>query len=131
MGGSGLPTACKCRDVVVLLTRLLWDARCSGTLIPASCVFYVTNQLGFDVGTALSHGTASRQACSLPVHRVRCGAQMASALGEAGSLMALRCQPAEALPPVALPPHLRLWGVDSGIRHRCFQPQIVQGLAGY
>ncbi len=45
-------------------------------------------------------------------------AQMASALGEAGSLMALRCQPAEPLPPVALPPHLRLWGVDSGIRHR-------------
>lgn len=33
--------------------------------------------------------------------------------------MALRCQPAEPLPPVALPPHLRLWGVDSGIRHRC------------
>ncbi|KAK9833328.1 hypothetical protein WJX81_006760, partial [Elliptochloris bilobata] len=43
--------------------------------------------------------------------------QMASALGEAGSLMALRCQPAEPLPPVALPPHLRLWGIDSGIRH--------------
>ena len=33
--------------------------------------------------------------------------------------MALRCQPAEPLPPVALPPHLRLWGIDSGIRHRC------------
>ena len=62
---------------------------------------------------------------------MRCGAQMASALGEAGSLMALRCQPAEPLPPVALPLHLRLWGVDSGIRHRCFQPQRVQGLAGY
>lgn len=50
--------------------------------------------------------------------RVGYGAQMASALGEAGSLMALRCQPAEPLPPVALPRHLRLWGVDSGIRHR-------------
>ncbi len=47
------------------------------------------------------------------------GTQMASALGEAGSLMALRCQPAEPLPPVELPPHLRLWGIDSGIRHRC------------
>ena len=44
--------------------------------------------------------------------------QMAAALGEAGALLALRCQPAEVLPPVALPAHIRLWGVDSGIRHR-------------
>ena len=44
--------------------------------------------------------------------------QMASSLGAAGSLLALRCQPAEVLPPVALPPHVRLWGIDSGIRHR-------------
>jgi L-arabinokinase len=44
--------------------------------------------------------------------------QMTSALGEAGSLLALRCQPAEMLSPVSLPPHIRLWGVDSGIRHR-------------
>lgn len=44
--------------------------------------------------------------------------QMTSALGEAGSLLALRCQPAEMLPPVSLPHHIRLWGVDSGIRHR-------------
>ncbi|BDA43718.1 probable galactokinase at C-terminar half [Coccomyxa sp. Obi] len=43
--------------------------------------------------------------------------QMTSALGEAGSLLALRCQPAEMLPPASLPPHVRLWGVDSGIRH--------------
>ena len=47
--------------------------------------------------------------------------QMAAALGEAGSLLALRCQPAEVQPPVALPPHIRLWGIDSGIRHRCAQ----------
>ncbi len=45
--------------------------------------------------------------------------QMTSALGEAGSLLALRCQPAEMLPPASLPPHVRLWGIDSGIRHRC------------
>ena len=43
--------------------------------------------------------------------------QMASALGRAGALLALRCQPAEVEPPVAVPPHLRFWGVDSGIRH--------------
>jgi galactokinase len=44
--------------------------------------------------------------------------QMTSALGEAGKLLALRCQPAEMLDPVALPPNIQLWGVDSGIRHR-------------
>lgn len=49
-----------------------------------------------------------------------CGAmdQLTSALGQAGSLLALRCQPAEMLDPVALPPSIRLWGIDSGIRHR-------------
>ena len=44
--------------------------------------------------------------------------QMTSALGQAGALLALRCQPAEMLDPVALPPSIRVWGIDSGIRHR-------------
>ena len=44
--------------------------------------------------------------------------QMTSALGQAGALLALRCQPAEMLDPVAVPPSVRLWGIDSGIRHR-------------
>ena len=43
--------------------------------------------------------------------------QMASALGESGWLLALKCQPAEVEGAVPLPPHLRFWGVDSGIRH--------------
>lgn len=43
--------------------------------------------------------------------------QMASALGEAGWLLALRCQPAEVEGPVHIPSHIRFWGVDSGIRH--------------
>lgn len=40
--------------------------------------------------------------------------QMASALGEEGRLLALRCQPAEVEGTVAMPGHLRFWGVDSG-----------------
>lgn len=44
--------------------------------------------------------------------------QMTSALGQAGTLLALRCQPAEMLDPVAVPSSIRLWGIDSGIRHR-------------
>jgi L-arabinokinase len=43
--------------------------------------------------------------------------QMTSACGVAGSLLALLCQPAELEPPVALPPELEVWGIDSGIRH--------------
>ena len=42
---------------------------------------------------------------------------MASALGEAGWLLALKCQPAEVETPCPIPDHLRFWGVDSGIRH--------------
>ncbi|GFH17563.1 uncharacterized protein HaLaN_14225 [Haematococcus lacustris] len=43
--------------------------------------------------------------------------QMASALGEEGALLALLCQPAEVQGCVALPSHLSVWGVDSGLRH--------------
>jgi galactokinase len=43
--------------------------------------------------------------------------QMASICGEAGSLMALLCQPAEFEGSVRLPDGLGVWGIDSGIRH--------------
>jgi galactokinase len=43
--------------------------------------------------------------------------QMTSACGERDTLLALLCQPAELHPPVALPPQLAVWGIDSGIRH--------------
>src|SRR5262249_23098286 len=43
--------------------------------------------------------------------------QMAAICGEAGSLMALLCQPAEFQGTVALPSSLAVWGLDSGIRH--------------
>jgi len=43
--------------------------------------------------------------------------QMASVCGEAGALMSLLCQPAELRGSVPIPDHLRVWGIDSGIRH--------------
>lgn len=43
--------------------------------------------------------------------------QMTSAAGEAGTLLALLCQPAELQPAVALPEELEIWGIDSGLRH--------------
>ncbi|KAK4370133.1 hypothetical protein RND71_009608 [Anisodus tanguticus] len=43
--------------------------------------------------------------------------QMASACGEATKLLAMVCQPAEVLGLVDIPPTIRFWGIDSGIRH--------------
>lgn len=43
--------------------------------------------------------------------------QMASICGEAESLMALLCQPAEFQGSIRLPEQLGVWGIDSGIRH--------------
>jgi L-arabinokinase len=43
--------------------------------------------------------------------------QMATICGEAGSLMALLCQPAEFQGSLHLPDGLGVWGIDSGIRH--------------
>eukprot|EP00958_Prasinococcus_capsulatus_P007434 scaffold695_cov384-Prasinococcus_capsulatus_cf.AAC.15 len=43
--------------------------------------------------------------------------QMASAIGEKGKLMSMTCQPADVKPNVIIPPHIRFYGIDSGIRH--------------
>jgi L-arabinokinase len=43
--------------------------------------------------------------------------QMTSVFGEADSLMALLCQPAELQPAVRLPEEISFWGLDSGERH--------------
>jgi L-arabinokinase len=43
--------------------------------------------------------------------------QMTSALGRENELLALRCQPAVVEGFVAIPPEIKFWGIDSGIRH--------------
>ena len=43
--------------------------------------------------------------------------QMSAVCGEAGSLLALLCQPAELLGAVAIPEDIVVWGIDSGVRH--------------
>ena len=43
--------------------------------------------------------------------------QMASALGHKAQLLSLLCQPALVQPAVHIPPHVRFWGIDSGVRH--------------
>ncbi len=43
--------------------------------------------------------------------------QMAVVLGDEGFLMPMLCQPCLPRPLVRLPENLRLWGIDSGVRH--------------
>ena len=43
--------------------------------------------------------------------------QMTAVFGERDRLLALLCQPAEIKNMIDLPPQLKLWGIDSGIRH--------------
>ncbi len=44
--------------------------------------------------------------------------QVTSLLGQSGKLLRMVCQPHELLPPLALPPGMRVIGIDSGVRHR-------------
>jgi len=48
-----------------------------------------------------------------------CGAmdQLTATCGSEGQILPILCQPAQLEAPVALPSELRLWGIDSGIRH--------------
>lgn len=43
--------------------------------------------------------------------------QMTAVFGERDRLLLMLCQPAEIKRMITLPPELRLWGIDSGIRH--------------
>jgi len=43
--------------------------------------------------------------------------QMTAVFGERDRLLLLLCQPAEIQRMITVPPQLRLWGIDSGIRH--------------
>lgn len=43
--------------------------------------------------------------------------QMTSVAGRERHLLALRCQPAQIVGHLPLPPELALWGIDSGVRH--------------
>mmetsp|Transcript_30302 Transcript_30302/g.95606 ORF Transcript_30302/g.95606 Transcript_30302/m.95606 type:complete len:296 (+) Transcript_30302:683-1570(+) len=43
--------------------------------------------------------------------------QLACALGREGTLLSLLCRPATLLGTVPIPPHLRVWGIDSAVRH--------------
>jgi L-arabinokinase len=43
--------------------------------------------------------------------------QMSAVFGEAGSLLALLCQPAELQGTVTIPDDIAVWGIDSGVRH--------------
>ena len=60
--------------------------------------------------------------CQIVENRVAgapCGImdQMTVVNGRENQLLALKCQPAEILGMVPLPPELAVWGLDSGIRH--------------
>ena len=60
--------------------------------------------------------------CQQVEHKVvgaPCGVmdQMAAACGEADRLLALLCQPAEIQGLIQLPADLKVWGLDSGVRH--------------
>jgi L-arabinokinase len=69
--------------------------------------------------------------------------QMTAARGEAGSLLAILCRPAEILGSLRLPAPLTVWGIDSGVAHavagdgyrrvRCaaFMGKKLLGLDGY
>lgn len=43
--------------------------------------------------------------------------QLAVVMGDEGCFVPMLCQPCQPLPLVRLPSNLRIWGVDSGIRH--------------
>ncbi|KAF6167317.1 hypothetical protein GIB67_043178 [Kingdonia uniflora] len=102
-----------------------WAAYVAGTLLVLMTELGVrfTDGISMLVSSAVPEGkgVSSSAAAEVENHIVGapCGVmdQMTSACGETDKLLAMICQPAEVLGLVSIPPHIRFWGIDSGIRH--------------
>ena len=80
------------------------------------------NLLGHLPGVRVRDGVEVAALCQWAENHVAgapCGImdQMASCLGEAGTLLRMVCQPHEMMAPLALPGGVRVVGIDSGVRH--------------
>jgi galactokinase len=55
----------------------------------------------------------------LALTQAACGImdQLAVVMGDEGCFVPMLCQPCQPYPLVKLPSHLRIWGIDSGVRH--------------
>lgn len=137
LSGRELAILCqKVENLVSACTGVGWGGRhllrmLSRANLPLTTCRWAHNALLRMRASALHGGTdrpvttpkAMRQSvtllCMFQVVGAPCGVmdQMTSSLGHAGKLLALLCQPAEVLGHVTIPPQLRFWGIDSGIRH--------------
>jgi L-arabinokinase len=126
-GGSrashGEPSLCVSREVVeIALASAVPEGKGVSSSAAVEVATLAALARAFGAAPLLADGRALALCAQLVEHRAvgaPCGVmdQMASALGERGALMALCCQPALVEGQLALPAHLCLWGLDSGVRH--------------
>ncbi|GAQ77636.1 galactokinase [Klebsormidium nitens] len=110
----------RCGDSLAILVQ---SAVPEGKGVSSSAAVEVATMTAVAAAFDLSIPPAELAALCQLVENAVCGSpcgimdQMASCCGHAGKLLALVCQPARVLGHVDIPPHIALWGVDSGIRH--------------
>jgi galactokinase len=92
----------------------------SSAAVEVATMVNLVDHFGLRGRVAALDVAAMCQAAENRVVGAPCGVmdQAASCLGEAGALMRMVCQPHELLPPLRLPPGVRVVGIDSGVRHR-------------
>ncbi len=104
-------------------TVLLWSAVPQGAGVSSSAAVEVASMRAL---ASLVDVTVESVDLGLLAQRVEnhlvgapCGVmdQLTSACGQANALLAIRCQPAQILDSVNLPPGLTCWGIDSGVKH--------------
>lgn len=90
----------------------------SSAAVEVATMYALTNSLGVELQP--ERLAALAQVVENSVVGAPCGImdQVTSALGEAGKLLALRCQPCEVLDQVELPPDLAVFGISSRVEHR-------------
>ena len=95
----------------------------TGAAVSASCGSRIT-------GPELA---AACQAVENQVVGAPCGImdQITACFASAGALLPIRCQPAEALPPLVLPEGVEVAGIDSGVRHDVGDVRLHGGLTGF
>lgn len=114
---EGVATDLPGADVVVVGLVPLGAGVASSAALEVATMRALCAIAGIDLG-----GLRLAALCQMVEHRVAgapCGImdQVTCALGEAGALLELRCQPHDVLGHVAIPPTLAILGLDSGVKH--------------
>jgi galactokinase len=118
----GLPAWTRGASLLIASDLPLAAGVASSASVEVAAMSALSAAAGLPLAVGATHASPLPRLCQIVENRVvgaPCGImdQVTCALGRAGKLLALRCQPAELLGYDTVPPGVALFGISSGVKH--------------